>query len=99
MRCGICGRATTTLVPREFQGQIVHLCSECVASRTATLSPSSNQSCGACGGALDAGDAFCGRCGTRVPPRCPVCGAIAEPDDRFCGTCGTDLGTSPWNPP
>jgi len=49
--------------------------------------------CGSCGAALDADDAFCHKCGTRVEfdRECTGCGTIAKAQDTFCRKCGSKL--------
>jgi len=46
--------------------------------------------CTKCGEPLEKGDAFCGKCGTRVIQErtCENCGARARPVDKFCRKCG-----------
>jgi class 3 adenylate cyclase len=34
---------------------------------------------------------FCGRCGTKLNPRCPHCEIQNPPGFAFCGKCGVDL--------
>lgn len=49
--------------------------------------------CPKCGRALNADDAFCGGCGTKVNAGrfCTKCGAAANADSRFCCVCGNKL--------
>ena len=48
--------------------------------------------CPTCGSPLQADDAFCRKCGTRlVPSACPSCGASLLADDAFCRKCGTPV--------
>lgn len=50
--------------------------------------------CAACGEAVEAGDQFCGRCGTQlvaIVRRCRQCGGYAEREDRYCVFCGSRL--------
>ena len=47
--------------------------------------------CPACGRAFQAGDQFCGRCGTPHPHVCPQCGERHRPGDNFCPHCGVAL--------
>lgn len=50
--------------------------------------------CPGCGTAVAADDAFCRKCGARMPePRtCASCGAAVPADDAFCRKCGTAVG-------
>ncbi len=50
--------------------------------------------CPSCSADVDAGQKFCGECGTRVLTACPSCEATAPTGQRFCGECGTSLGES-----
>jgi DNA-directed RNA polymerase subunit RPC12/RpoP len=57
--------------------------------------------CHHCGKPLQAGDAFCSRCGQPVvhaevepepeAPACPECGYAIQPGDAFCAKCGAAL--------
>jgi hypothetical protein len=48
--------------------------------------------CPSCGFPLQADDAFCRKCGTRVvSAACASCGASLLPDDAFCRKCGTPV--------
>ncbi|MEK6852123.1 MAG: zinc ribbon domain-containing protein, partial [Candidatus Thermoplasmatota archaeon] len=47
--------------------------------------------CRSCGAALEAADAFCGKCGTPRVAKCESCGAAANEEDRFCGKCGAKV--------
>lgn len=49
--------------------------------------------CPSCGAPVAADDAFCRKCGTRMPePRtCTSCGADVAADDPFCRKCGTEV--------
>jgi hypothetical protein len=56
--------------------------------------------CAACGATADAGQRFCGDCGSALISGCPTCGTQNPPGQRFCGTCGTKLdGTSATGAP
>ncbi len=46
--------------------------------------------CTKCGEQIEKGDAFCGKCGTRVilERTCENCGTRARPSDKFCRKCG-----------
>jgi class 3 adenylate cyclase/tetratricopeptide (TPR) repeat protein len=48
--------------------------------------------CPNCGQENEAGQKFCGNCGTKLAAACPTCGTANPPGNRFCGECGTDLG-------
>ena len=47
--------------------------------------------CSNCGATNDAGQKFCGECGTSLSRACPACGAPAPRGRRFCGECGASL--------
>ena len=49
-----------------------------------------SNTCTKCGDPLEKGDAFCGKCGTRVivERTCENCGERARPKDKFCRKCG-----------
>lgn len=49
--------------------------------------------CTRCGDLLEKGDAFCGKCGTRVilERTCENCGEKARPKDKFCRKCGGNV--------
>lgn len=82
--CADCGKRTATWKPVRRKGAPVILCRECAAKP-----PPSEGGCPQCGAPIATGDAFCGRCGTRIEYACPNCGAVLEPADGFCGKCGT----------
>jgi class 3 adenylate cyclase len=44
-----------------------------------------------CGFDNPAGMNFCGRCGTKLSPRCPHCAFENPPGFAFCGKCGASL--------
>jgi predicted ATPase/class 3 adenylate cyclase len=48
--------------------------------------------CAGCGFQVEAGFAFCPRCGRRLPAPCPGCGTVSPPDFAFCPRCGARLG-------
>ncbi len=50
--------------------------------------------CSNCGASNDAGQKFCGECGTSLARACPACGAANPRGRRFCGECGAPLGTA-----
>ena len=59
--------------------------------------------CSGCGYEVQAGFAFCPKCGTKQPSACPGCGYGCEPDFAYCPKCGTQLsaaaaGTTPTSP-
>lgn len=49
--------------------------------------------CPSCAAEVEAGQKFCGECGTNVlaKPKCPSCGTENERGMKFCGDCGTKL--------
>jgi len=57
--------------------------------------------CPACGTHAEAGQRFCGECGTVLQNVCAACGAKNPVSYRFCGTCGSPLLTrlSPQSAP
>ncbi|TMK64426.1 MAG: hypothetical protein E6G52_06325, partial [Actinobacteria bacterium] len=56
-------------------------------------------SCPTCGHENDAGQRFCGSCGSRLVLTCEVCGGANPLDSRFCGNCGADLLASTASEP
>jgi class 3 adenylate cyclase len=50
------------------------------------------QRCPSCGYENEAGQRFCGSCGSRLVLTCSVCGATSPLEFRFCGACGAPLG-------
>ena len=60
-----------------------------VTAEEVSLNPQGN--CTSCGAELDADDAFCHKCGTKVERerRCSSCGTIAKSTDAFCRKCGS----------
>jgi predicted ATPase/class 3 adenylate cyclase len=51
--------------------------------------------CAGCRSEIQAGFAFCPRCGTRQPNACPACGYMCVPDFAFCPKCGARLDAVP----
>ena len=57
--------------------------------------------CKSCGGSLNAGTRFCGRCGATVGDTasdgipCPLCGAVNQAGAKFCRQDGTPLVDAP----
>ena len=47
--------------------------------------------CPSCGRANDAGNKFCGECGSPLVLVCSACGTRNAPGNRFCGECGESL--------
>ena len=59
--------------------------------------------CSGCGNEVQAGFAFCPKCGTKQPSACPGCGYACEPDFAYCPKCGAQIdpaktGTAPKSP-
>ncbi len=81
--CADCGKRTAAWKPVRRKGTPVILCAEC-----AVKPPPAEGGCPQCGAPLGSGDAFCGRCGTRIEYACPKCGSAVEAEDGFCGKCG-----------
>ncbi|VDM35439.1 unnamed protein product [Hydatigera taeniaeformis] len=44
--------------------------------------------CGSCGAKVTAGEKFCSRCGTPLPPMCSQCGTLLVEGVKFCSNCG-----------
>ncbi len=82
-RCADCGKVTASWKPVRRKGAAVIVCAEC-----AVKPPPSGDACPDCGAPLARGDAFCGKCGTKIEYACPQCGAVLESEDAFCGRCG-----------
>src|SRR5436305_978454 len=53
------------------------------------------QACPQCGYANDAGQSFCGACGSSLVLTCLVCGATSPLGFRYCGGCGTEFPAGP----
>lgn len=51
--------------------------------------------CSACGVRAEAGQRFCGECGTALQNVCAACGAKNPASYRFCGSCGASLIIQP----
>ncbi|HXG75383.1 MAG TPA: adenylate/guanylate cyclase domain-containing protein [Gaiellaceae bacterium] len=51
--------------------------------------------CPSCGADAQAGQRFCGECGTPLETRCPSCGTPNPPSHKFCGECGSPLQAKP----
>jgi adenylate cyclase len=51
--------------------------------------------CVGCGFVIQAGFAFCPKCGARQPARCAGCGYACPPDFAFCPKCGQKQGATP----
>jgi class 3 adenylate cyclase len=47
--------------------------------------------CPRCGYENDAGQSFCGSCGSRLVLTCRACGATSPLHFKFCGSCGAEL--------
>ncbi|MFI5255042.1 MAG: AAA family ATPase [Candidatus Limnocylindrales bacterium] len=50
--------------------------------------------CPTCAATNDAGQKFCGECGSNLASTCPACSASNPPGRKFCGDCGTSLVAS-----
>ncbi|MBI4415693.1 MAG: zinc ribbon domain-containing protein [Euryarchaeota archaeon] len=51
------------------------------------------RACTNCGTAVAEDDAFCRKCGAKLPAErtCPSCGSLVPPDDAYCRTCGAKV--------
>ncbi len=85
--CSVCGKEKKPYVEIEVDGVLEYTCQECYEGQVIELA-----ACRGCGGALEPGDAFCGRCGTARLANCPSCGTALAEEDRFCGKCGARIG-------
>jgi len=59
--------------------------------------------CSNCGAENDAGQRFCGSCGTTLGRTCPVCASRVPVSFQFCGNCGArvdaEVALEPARPP
>jgi len=60
---------------------------------TPSVSTAKTRPCPSCGAAVAVDDAFCRKCGAKVPSArvCPSCGTEVASDDAFCRRCGTKV--------
>lgn len=84
--CNVCGKPKPAFIEIEVDGVREYTCRECYEGEVVEL-----VACRRCGGALSAGDRFCGKCGAARLDRCPACEAPAQEGDRFCGKCGAAI--------
>jgi len=84
--CSVCGEPKPPHVEIEVDGVPEYTCKECYEGKVIEIT-----ACRSCGGGLEAGDNFCGKCGTPHLATCPSCAAEADEADRFCGKCGAKL--------
>ncbi|TLZ52093.1 MAG: zinc ribbon domain-containing protein [Methanobacteriota archaeon] len=84
--CSVCGKAKVPYVEIEVDGLLEYTCQDCYEGQVIELA-----ACRQCGAALEAGDAFCGKCGAPRQMKCATCGAAVSDEDRFCGKCGTKV--------
>ena len=84
--CSVCGKPKLPYVEIEVDGVLEYTCKECYEGQVIELA-----ACRQCGAALEAGDAFCGKCGNPRQSMCASCGAAVADDDRFCGKCGAKV--------
>ena len=84
--CSVCGKAKLPYVEIEVDGVLEYTCKECYEGQVIELT-----ACRTCGAALEASDAFCGKCGRPRQSACPSCRADLGEEDRFCGKCGTKI--------
>ncbi|MGH9388588.1 MAG: zinc ribbon domain-containing protein [Vicinamibacteria bacterium] len=58
-----------------------------------SVNAAKSRSCPSCGAPVTIDDAFCRKCGTKVPAvrACPSCGTEMASDDTFCRKCGTKV--------
>ncbi|MDW6025115.1 adenylate/guanylate cyclase domain-containing protein [Mesorhizobium sp. BAC0120] len=50
--------------------------------------------CASCGFQIEAGFAFCPKCGAKQPRACQGCGYLCAPEFSFCPKCGAGLGNA-----
>jgi len=84
--CNVCGEPKPPYVEIDMDGVPEYTCKECYERQFIEIT-----ACRKCGAAMEAADAFCGKCGSPRTAKCPSCGAEAGEDDRFCGKCGTGI--------
>ena len=84
--CSVCGAPKAPHIEIEVDGVLEYTCKECYEGQVVELT-----ACRSCGAALEAADAFCGKCGTPRVAKCESCGAAANEEDRFCGKCGAKV--------
>jgi len=84
--CSVCGAPKPPHIEIEVDGVLEYTCKECYEGQVVELA-----ACRSCGAALEAADAFCGKCGTARLLQCPSCGAEAGDGDVFCGKCGAKV--------
>lgn len=84
--CSVCGKVKTPYIEIEVDGVLEYTCQECYEGQVIEIA-----ACRACGGALEAADRFCGKCGTQRLSACPACAKEVSEGDRFCGKCGAKL--------
>ena len=60
---------------------------------TPSVSTAKTRPCPSCRAAVTVDDAFCRKCGAKVPSArvCPSCGTEVASDDAFCRRCGTKV--------
>ena len=86
--CSVCGNEKAPYIEIEVDGVLEYTCEECYEGQVIEIA-----ACRACGGALEAADRFCGKCGAPRAVTCPACGADVADEDRFCGKCGSKVTT------
>jgi ribosomal protein L40E len=84
--CSMCGKEKAPHVEIEVDGVLEYTCRECYEGQVIELTM-----CRSCGSALEAGDNFCGKCGSPRAVACASCGAAVDEEDRFCGKCGAKV--------
>ena len=84
--CSVCGQPKPPFIEIEVDGVPEYTCRECYEGQVIVLT-----ACRSCGGALEAADNFCGKCGTPRVAKCASCGTDLDEEDRFCGKCGAKV--------
>ncbi len=84
--CSVCGQPKPVYVEIEVDGVVEYTCRDCYEGDVVEL-----VACRKCGAALEATDAFCGKCGAPRVLACRACGASLTDGDAFCGKCGASV--------
>ena len=80
------------LAQRAAEGLTVEITAPAPAPTTPKAVPLAEGVCSACGATVNAEDAFCRKCGTKIAPLvCAACGADLLADDLFCRKCGARI--------
>ena len=84
--CSVCGKPKPPHIEILVDGVFEYTCRECYEGQVVELA-----ACRSCGTALEAADAFCGKCGAARVVKCGSCGAAVGEADRYCGKCGAKV--------